>query len=82
MRALKEISELDDSRSMIAFSLGFLGVMERFLRKEDIGFIGSHRSIGNMDGWERVDAPTVGSDGSGDVCGLDCNFPNHLEEGN
>lgn len=41
--------------------------MERFLRKEEIGFMGS---IGNIEGCGREDAPIVGSSGSTGICGL------------
>lgn len=38
--------------------------MERDLRKDEIEFIGSDKSIGNMDGWGREKAPIIGLSGS------------------
>lgn len=67
MKASKVVSESDDLESMIASSSVFLGVMDKVFRKQDIGFMGSERSIGNMDGWLWDDAPTVGSGGLGGV---------------
>lgn len=42
--------------------------MERDLKKDEIGFMGSDMFMGNMDGWEREEAPIVGSRRSTGFC--------------
>lgn len=72
IKTSNDSSKSEVSRSKRAFSSGgVLKLMERDLRKYEIGFMGSDMSIGNMDGWGREEAPTVGSGGSTGFCAFD-----------
>lgn len=71
IKTSNDSSESEVARSKRAFnSGGVLGLMEKDVRKDEIGFIGSDMSMGNMDGWGREEAPIVGSGGSVGFCGL------------
>lgn len=52
IKTSSDSSKSEVCRSMIAFSFkeGF-GLIERDVRKDEIGFVCSNRFIGNMDGW-------------------------------